>query len=300
MFDPEKFGEAMGAAIRDAVAPLLQRIDLMEKDLEGMAAQLQNEIKAFNEAQPTPGPAGAPGKDAEPVDTGAIVKAVIAQLPVPTNGKDGQDGNNGTSVTLDDVRPILADAIKQIKEDAESVISAAAAAIPIPANGKDGINGRDGQRGEKGADGTGLAGAMIDRDGSLQVTFTNGEVKNLGPVVGRNGTDGKDGISFESFDLEYLPETHEVCVKASIAGRTKELRYPAGGIRPAGYWRDGTRAKAGEAWVHDGSMWIALKDCQSKPALNDDGWIIGARKGRDGERGRDFKAVDTAPIKLGN
>lgn len=179
--------------------------------------------------------------------------------------------------------------------------------IPGPAGapGKDGEPGKDGKDAiaEKGADGIGLAGAMIDRDGALLITMTNGEVKNLGPVVGKDGAhgkDGADGLSFESFDMEYLPESHEVCVKASVQGRVKEIRYSAGGIRPAGYWRDGTKAKTGEAWVHDGSLWIAVKDCQSKPSTNDEGWIIAARKGRDGERGAAAKLIDNAPIKLGN
>lgn len=214
MFDPEKFGEAMGAAIREAVTPLLKRIETLEKEREA-------------------------GLDPE-----EIVKTVLAQMPKPENGKDGQQG----------------------------------------------------ERGEKGADGLGLAGAMIDRDGALQITLSNGEVKSLGPVVGK---DGSDGLSLDGFELEYLSESHEIEIKATAGGRKKELRYPAGGIRPAGYWRDGSKAKAGEAWVNDGSLWIALKDCQSKPGLNDDAWIIAARKGRDGENGRAPKAPDTTPIKLG-
>lgn len=164
------------------------------------------------------------------------------------------------------------------------------------ADGKDGMPGDKGEQGTKGSDGLGLAGAMIDRDGCLQITMTNGEVKNLGAVVGK---DGADGLSLDGFELEYLPESHEIAMKATAAGRIKEVRYPAGGIRPAGYWRDGTKAQAGEAWVHDGSLWIALKGTVSKPATGDDAWIIGARKGRDGERG--VKGIDgapPAPIKL--
>lgn len=248
MFDPEKFGEAMGQAIRDAVAPLLKRIDELEArpqvpdyDIAEVMAQVKSLIII---PEPVKGETGERGRDGKDADVDAIVKAVMAQIPQPINGKDGIDGAKGT-------------------------------------------------------DGLGLAGAMIDRDGALQITLTNGEVKSLGVVVGKNGADGKDGISFESFDLEYLSETHEVCVKASIAGRTKELRYPAGGIRPAGYWREGTKAVAGEAWVHDGSLWIATKGTPSKPATGDD-WIIAARKGRDGERGaKGGDAAPVQPIKLG-
>jgi hypothetical protein len=159
---------------------------------------------------------------------------------------------------------------------------------------KDGERGEKGEKGDSGPSGVGLAGAMIDRDGGLVVTLSNGEVKTLGQVVGKDGKDGVDGIGLDSFEMEYLPEEHEISVKASCQGRVKELRYPAGGIRPAGYWREGTKAKSGEAWVQDGSLWIAIKDTGTKPATNDEGWIIAARKGRDGERGQ--KGADSAPI----
>lgn len=292
MFDPEKFGEAMGAAIREAVGPLQKRIEQLEAErakAPHMAAEVERAVTAAVAAIPAP----KDGKDAEPIDVEAVIKTVLEKMPKPADGKDGIDGKNGADCDMEFVRRTLDDAVK---------------ALPIPKDGKDGLKGLDGkdgidgQRGEdgaKGADGLGLAGAMIDRDGALQITLTNGEVKSLGPVVGKNGADGKDGLSLDSFDLEYLPESHEVMIKATAAGRIKELRYPAGGIRPAGYWREGTRAKAGEAWVNDGSLWIAVKDCQSKPGLNDEGWIIAARKGRDGENVRAPKAQDTSPIKLG-
>jgi len=220
MFDPEKFGEAMGLAIREATAPLLERI----KALESQNVTLVGHVDTLSKAQ---------------------------------------------------------QAIHQRNEPI----------IEIP---------KAGEKGEPGKDGLGLAGAMIDRDGALLVTLTNGEVKSLGKVVGKDGTDGKDGLSLDAFDLEYIPESHEVCVKAVCNGRTKELRYPAGGIRPAGYWRDGTKAVPGEAWVNGGSLWICMKGTEAKPATNSDAWIIAARAGKDGERGATGKLPNDTPIKLVN
>lgn len=216
--------------------------------------------------------------------------------PYIMEARNGKDGADGKDCDMEAVKAMVLDAIKT---------------FPAPADGKDGRDGADGKQGpagadgQKGADGLGLAGAIIDRDGALQITLTNGEVKSLGNIVGKdgangtNGRDGVDGIGFDAFEMEYLDETHEVLIKASSAGRTKELRYPAGGIRPAGYWREGTKAQAGEAWVHDGSLWIACKSTPTKPVTGTDDWIIAARKGRDGERGA--KGVDgspPAPIKL--
>jgi len=253
MFDPEKFGEAMGAAIRDAIAPLQKKLAEIESQLaKDVPAQIERSISAAVEALPAP----KDGIDADPI---LIIKEVLAQIPSPLKGDIGESGKDGL-------------------------------------NGKD---GKDGEKGEKGADGLGLAGAMIDREGALQITMTNGEVKNLGKIVGKDGTDGRDGISFDSFEIEYLPESHEMSVKATAAGRTKEVRYPAGGIRSRGYWRDGTKAAAGEAWVHDGSLWIATKDTMSKPETKGSDWIIGARKGRDGEvTVKTINGAPPGPIKL--
>lgn len=50
-----------------------------------------------------------------------------------------------------------------------------------------------GEKGDRGETGVGMAGAMIDRSGVLVLTLSNGEVRELGPVVGKDGRDGIDG-----------------------------------------------------------------------------------------------------------
>lgn len=230
------------------------------------------------------------------------LQAKIAELekqwaakPEPVRGQDGAPGRDGKDCDMEAVKAMVAEAVK---------------AVPVihgqdGAPGKDGRDGKDGERGGKGADGVGAAGAIIDRDGSLLLTMTNGEVKHLGIVVGKDGldgTDGKDGadgIGLESFDIEYLDETHEVRIKASCAGRVKELRYPAGGIHGKGYWRDGTKAKAGEAWTLDGSLWIAKTETSGRPSPQSEDWILAARRGRDGESSvKSVRERSDSPIKL--
>ena len=153
----------------------------------------------------------------------------------------------------------------------EMIIDSKIKSIPVPKDGKDGI---------------GMAGAMIDRDGNLMITTTSGETKNLGLVVGSNGKDGDDGVSFESFDIEYLEDTHEVRIKATAAGKSKEIRYDAGGIRvgKTGYWRDGVSAKACEVYSCDGNAYVAKKNTKSKPTPTSEDWVLIARKGRDAEK----------------
>lgn len=280
--------KSVEARIANATAPLISELD---KHV-AYTARLHIRIKELEDKL-----------DKEMADLASDVQKSMTSSVEMEKGKDGAPGEPG---------PKGADGIGLagafIDRDGTLVLTmtngeAKSLGVVVGRNGTDGRDGKDGlagQPGEKGIDGVGLAGAMLDRDGVLLVTLSNGETKSLGQVVGKDGSDGKDGISFESFDLEYLSETHEVCVKASIAGRTKELRYPAGGIRPAGYWREGTKAVPGEAWVHGGSLWICMKNTEGKPATNADAWIIAARAGKDGERGATGKLHSDAPIKLVN
>lgn len=262
-FDPEVFGKAMGDAINKAVAPLRQEI----ADLKEKLASVKNGIDGKdgeNGVDGNDGKDGKDGKDCDMAEVKAMIDEFLKSIPIP---KDGKDGENGKSLTADDVRPLIDEQVKK-----------AVSEIPAP------------------KDGVGLAGAMIDRDGALQVTMTNGELKNLGKVVGENG---KDGISLDSFDLEYIEESHEVAVKAACGGRIKEIRYPAGGIRYGGYWRGEGKAKANEAWTLDGSLWIAKRDTSVKPAWDSPDWMLAARKGKDGERGEKGKpALPASPVKL--
>lgn len=159
------------------------------------------------------------------------------------------------------------------------------------------IQGEKGEPGKDGADGIGLAGAIIDRNGELVVTLTNGEAKSLGPVVGRDGVDGKhgkDGAGLVDLVRSYDEKTHEI---VEVWGE-KELRYSAGGIRPGGYWREGTKAVAAQVWNHAGVAWIAKRDTTSKPMRESPDWEIFANKGRDGQDGKVVKAPE--PVKLGS
>ena len=124
----------------------------------------------------------------------------------------------------------------------------------------------------------GVATALIDRDGALVLTMTDGSIQKLGRVVGR------DGLSVESRELEYVAETHEIIERWSTGGTQKEIRYPAGGIHDGGYWREGMEVRACQAVTHNGTLWLARRTTKAKPCLeNKDDWRVAARKGRDGE-----------------
>ena len=268
--------------IQRGLAPILKRLDAVEKaagdiatkgDVETVKRSLEQRVDGVTLL---PGPPGPAGKDAEPVLVADIVKELLA---------------TDALVPLLDL--MVAEAVAKHLE-----------ANPIPAgrDGKDGAPGPQGEPGAKGADGKdgadgiGLASALIDRSGELVVTLTNGTQKALGVVVGKDGRDGADGLSFEDFAGEYVAERGFV-LRATRGEVSREFVLPY--MKHVGFWSEGKSVKSGESATHDGALWIAKRDTNAKPCLeNAEDWILAARKGRDGKDGRN--GIDkTAPVRVG-
>lgn len=247
------------------------------------------------------------GKDADPAEVKRLVDEAVAALPPAQNGKDADPEQvatlvrseaerilatwdrpqDGKSVTAEEVAPLIDESVQR-----------AVAALPVP---KDGAPGRDG---------VGVAGGMIDRDGDLHLTLSNGEVKNLGTVVGRNGEDGKpgldgtdgtaglngkdgaDGVGFDDMTCEVRDDgVYLVWEKDAVA---KEARLPIPMDR--GVWKDGVyRSGDGVTWA--GSFWIAQEETSEKPD-GGKGWRLAVKKGRDGRDGVVKEAKPAGPVKV--
>lgn len=192
----------------------------------------------------------------------AEVASAVAALPPP---------EPGNSVTVDDVRPVIEEAVQR-----------AVAALPAA------------------QDGCGIAELLIDRDGQLVATMDDGRVKMLGPVVGKDGTDADmaaiersiaekvaaipaplDGVGFDDMVCEVREDgTYLVFVKGDVI---KELRLPI--PMDKGVWKEGTTYKAGDGVSWAGSFWIAAENTTAKPDTSKDGkpWRMAVRRGRDGK-----------------
>lgn len=238
------------------------------------------------------------------------MKMALASLPVP---KDGRDGKDAQPVDVDAVADLVV--AKMLDSGRVKTLAALEAAEAVAEHfrahpvrdGKDGAQGpagepgRPGERGEKGADGIGMASALIDREGRLVVTMTDGSTKELGPVVGRDGERGADGLSMANVVREYDAAAHEVVERWTVGGAAKELRYPAGGLRPGGFWNAGEKTLAGQVKTHDGHAWVALRDTAEEPTIKAVDWVLFVRKGRDGRDGRNGRDLGPPePVKLGS
>lgn len=288
MTDPIDFGTEIGALIREAVAPV------------------KRELEELRQRAPEK---GEPGRNADPVDVEALADLVVAKLL-----------DSPRLLTLVDVA--TSDAVSKHFEanpvqngrDADpaviqAAVKAAVDALPMPKDGLDAEPVTDQQLAaavakhlaahppQAGADGVGLAGAMIDRSGELIITTTKGEAIRLGVVVGRDGEDGQNGISFDTASGEYDSERGFVITLGSGERRT-ELVLPY--MVHRGFHRDGLGMKAGQSVTHDGALWIAKRATASRPCLeNTDDWILAARKGRDGKDGRSVR-LPAGPVSLGD
>lgn len=132
------------------------------------------------------------------------------------DGKDGKDGvginnieisndgnllitlTNGTSLNLGNIKGAKGDqGIQGEKGD----------------KGDQGLNGTDGKDGTNGTNGVGITDVTLNSDDELVLTFSNGNVINLGNIkgskgdkgdkgdAGLNGNDGKDGVGIQNVDV---------------------------------------------------------------------------------------------------
>lgn len=158
------------------VAALRARFDGMPDpiDAEAMRAVVADELVKAPAADPlvTEG------------DIRRMVSEAVEELPRPADGRDGVDGE---SVDLESVQAMV-----------DAAVSSAVAGLPAPRDGRDADPEEMGrmiaaavaeamERVPVPKDGVGLAGAMIDRAGQLVVTMSDGSVRELGVVVGRDG-----------------------------------------------------------------------------------------------------------------
>lgn len=210
--DIEEIKPVLKALVDDEVIPFIESrleteisaIPVPENGKDGTSVTLDDVAPIIEKAvaeKVAAIPVPENGKSVDPADVESMVirsvAAVVNALPPAAPGRDG------TSVTVADVEPIIVAEVKRLVAD-----------FPVPADGKsvtvDELAPLVVSEVEKAVskipvpkDGVGVAGALIDRSGELVVTLSDGSAKALGPVVGRDGRDGKNG---EPPDLSALDD----------------------------------------------------------------------------------------------
>lgn len=254
--------------------------------MQQVITELRAEIAALKAAEPLQGPPGERGLSGEPGPQGPAGEAG----PAGERGADGAAGPQG--------EPGQPGGVGERGE-----------AGPQGERGEPGLAGKDGfngAQGERGADGIGLAGAVINREGQLVVTLTDGAVHTLGPVLGKDGADGKDGkdgapgkdgrdgFSLDDFTIERIDDrSFNFGFKQGEITKWSPLTFPI--VLHRGSFKSGKEYLLGDQVTYGGSTWIARKDKpQSTPREGDD-WDLASRRGRDGRDGKDGKNGERGP-----
>ena len=235
----------------------------------------------------------------DPVEFGREMGALIREAVEPLKAEIAELRSR-----QEDAPPVEIDVSEVVKEllaadGVKQIVGLEVEAYMVenpPAAGKDG---------EKGADGAGIADLLIDRDGNLTATFTDGRMKSLGVVTGKDGSpgqDGRDGADLTEIGMDFDGE-RTVTIKGRTGEVTKRLPVPLW----RGYWSPGSAAETGDILTHNGTAYIAIVDNpKGEPGVGkyDHEWKVFARKGTDGKHGRNgidkTKPVDLKPKKDGD
>src|SRR5690625_450605 len=120
MIDPVEFGKQMAAIVREATAPLVERIAELEKALSDAPAPAAPEIdvgaiaKAAAELIPAPKDGkSVTADDVRPI-LAEMVDSAVNAIPVPKDGKDGKDGTDGKDADMAELKLHLAELVKHV------------------------------------------------------------------------------------------------------------------------------------------------------------------------------------------
>ncbi|WP_412474734.1 hypothetical protein ACK83U_00880 [Rhizobium sp. WW22] len=358
-FDGKVFGEEIVGAVRLYVAkvtdPLVERLAEIERRLDDMSRQRdQSDIEMSavradiaKEARAIAGDIVAEARtiagsaadellraiplpkdgasvtvdDVRPLIDEAVAKAVDA-IPVPKDGRPGRDGvglagamidrdgNLVVTMTNGDLKTLGPVVGKDADQAAIfSFIEEKVAAIPVPKDGRDGV---------------GLSNASIDRDGNLVLTMTNGDMKTLGSVVGKDvdqtaifsfieekvaaipapkdgkdGRDGRDGFNLEDFDATLMEDGRTILLSFDRGDLSFKVELAVPAMIYRGVYRE-AEYQRGDTVTWGGSLWHCDADgTKEKPGDGSRSWTLAAKRGRDGKDGAMLPAKATGPIRVG-
>lgn len=221
---------------------------------------------------------GIDGKSVTLDEVAPLIEEAIAKI-VALEGPQGLPGEPGKSVTVEEVLPAI-----------EEMIEKKVSALPKAKDGKDGI---------------GVAGAILGRDGELVLTLSDGSTKDLGVILGKDGepgrpgVDGKDGVGFDDLEAVYDGE-RAVTLKFTRGDNVKEFSFKMPVVLDRGVFKEDRPQpyEKGDGVTFGGSFWIAQKDApEGKPQDGSKDWRLSVKRGRNGADGVVKTIPPQGPVK---
>ena len=259
MIDPVEFGKAMGALVKEATAPLLDRIGQLEKQLADIVVPSAADAAAL-------------------VDVEALSKSAAALVPKAEDGK---------SVTIDDVRPLV-----------EELVSKAVAALPAPEKGKDAdmdvLKSHVGELVRAIQPAAPLpvpsveeiAGTFERRFSDLTLSWERQARDTFEKAADRmpKPKDGQDALSLENFDMALGDDGRTVTVKMQAGETVIEKSVKIAAVIDRDIFKMDGAYEKGDGVSYGGSFWIAKCDApKGVPGSGETDWRCAVKKGRDGK-----------------
>lgn len=261
MIDPEEFGKAMGALIKEATAPLLRDIEGLKKQLADLRIPTEEDV-------------------AELVDLEAIAKSAAALVQVP-------EAKDGTSVTAEDVRPMLEGMVSKavealpkpekgqdadmpaLKAHLDELIKTVQPAAPLPAPTVDEVAATFERR---------FSDLSLSWERQARDTFEKAADRMPKPK------DGRDAVDLDGFDLVLSEDGRTVTVKMQAGETVIEKSVKIGAVIDRGTYKHEGQYEKGDGTSYGGSYWIAKCDNpQGVPGTGETDWRCAVKKGRDGK-----------------
>jgi hypothetical protein len=233
-------------------------------------------LARIKELEDRPAPAdGAPGLNGTSVtleDVQPLVAEAVAAIPVPT---DGAPGLNGTSVELPDV-------LAALEPDVKSYL----ASLPLPADGRDGTSVTLDD--VKGLVESNMATWALDFERRAQDVLQRSVDRIPTPAAGK---DGRDATSLDDIDLTLAEDGRTVVIRFMAGDEIREKSLKLATIIDRGTYQRGKSYEPGDAVSWGGSLWIAQAVTDESPDESRHGtpWRMGVKKGQNG---RDLRPDD--------
>ncbi len=269
MIDPLEFGKQMAAIVREATAPLVERISELEKALSDIPRGIDVDAVAKSAAALIPAPE---------IDVEAIAKAAAELIPDPKDGADAdmnalkshledlvkaipapKDGTDGKDADMAELKLHLSDLVKQVQPPAPPSVEEVAAVFERR-----------------------FSDLTLSWERQARDTFEKAADRMPIPK------DGRDALPLESFDLSLAEDGRTVTVKMQAGETVMEKSLRIATVLDRGPYRGEEQYEKGDSVTHGGSLWIAQQDApEGAPGMGGKGWRLAVKKGRDGKDLRD-------------
>lgn len=266
--DLEGLADVVVLTVKTAMAPVLERLALVEQENLNLKAslatlaELRDRVVVVETKSAMPLPIPVTSEVPPPVDLTPLIQQIESlergqevSVAALSSVRDRMVTVETKTAGLSDARAVIEPLAEQMTVVRERVAALEARAPIAGPPGKDGQDGKDGQPGQP-------------------------------------GRDGIDGLGFEDMDVAFDDRTLTLKFERGQLKKTWPITLPY--LQYEGVYIEGKSYDRGSVVTWAGSTWHANEQTTSKPGEGSKAWTLIVKRGRDGKDGRD--AMDPMPV----